>query len=293
MWTEGGKVKLVVAAIQMTCQPLEVERNLSRAEAHLRAAHEAGARIAVLPEMFNTGYGLQPDYTPLAETISGPTIQRLLELSARWNLIIAGGFVERDTRHLYDSLALCLPDGNVHVYRKRHLVFWERFRFYPGRDPVIVPTSCGRIGLAICADMIYRNVWETYRDRIDLALIASAWPDFTCRHTGRRDWLLGHVGPLSGEIPCLVARDLGIPVIFANQCGETRTTIPLIHKRIADRFAGRSAICDGRHGISAQADAAEQVVLGSITIHTLRGPHSCRTTSPSGIEVRSSGLARS
>ena len=149
----------------------------------------------------------------------------------------------------------------MHIYRKRNLVFWERFRFFPGRAPLVVPTPFGRVGLAVCADMIYRRVWDDYRDRIDLAVVSAAWPDFANRHTGRRHWLLGHVGPLSAAIPCKVAVDLGIPVIFSNQCGETKTTIPVIRTTIHDRFAGQSSICDGRHGAPVRADR-EPAVLG-------------------------------
>ncbi len=96
--------------------------------------------------------------------------------------------------------------------------------------------------------MIYRRVWDDYRGRIDLAVVSAAWPDFANRHTGRRHWLLGHVGPLSNAIPEKVALDLGIPVVFANQCGETQTTIPVLRTTISDQFAGQSSICDGRHG---------------------------------------------
>ena len=84
-------------------------------------------------------------------------------------MTIAAGFVERSGRHLYDALALFEPGGGTHIYRKRNLVFWERFRFYPGKDPLVVPTRFGRVGLAICADMIYKRVWADYRGRIDLA----------------------------------------------------------------------------------------------------------------------------
>jgi N-carbamoylputrescine amidase len=235
--------------------------------------------------MFNTGYGLQPDYSPLAETADGPTLRHLERRSRDWDMAIAGGFVERDGHHLYDSLALCTPDGDTHIYRKRNLVFWERFRFRPGRRPLVVTTRWGRIGLAICADMIYRRVWDDYRDRIDLAIISAAWPEFSCRHTGRKNWLLGHIGPMSGEIPTRVARDLGIPVVFANQCGPTQTTVPLLGmhlcQRITDRFAGRSAVCDGRHGPSQQAGLDEQIVLSPVTLHSPRGPVPCRSTSPS------------
>src|SRR5256885_9300453 len=54
------------------------------------------------------------------------------------------------------------------VYRKRHLVWWEHRYFRPGRRPGIVETPLGRVGLAICADMLYRRTWAEYRGKIDL-----------------------------------------------------------------------------------------------------------------------------
>jgi N-carbamoylputrescine amidase len=276
-------VRLLAAAIQMPCESLKVAANLDRADGLLQQAKRAGAELAVLPELFNTGYGLCPDFGPFAEGVDGPTLTHLRRRSKQWQMGIAAGFVERDGRHLYDALALVTPEGGAHVYRKRNLVFWERFRFHPGRAPLVVATRWGRIGFAVCADMIYKKVWADYRGRIDIAVVSAAWPDFACRLTGRKHWLLGHVGPLSGEIPGKVARDLGIPVVFANQCGETRTTVPLLGATIADRFAGQSSICDGRYNSPVRAGVDESLILTPISVHPhpKRGMISWRSTSRS------------
>ena len=274
-------MRICAAAIQMCSEPSNVAANLDHAESLLRQAHDGGAELAVLPELFNTGYGFIRDYAPYGETTDGPTLAFLRERCRRWRMDVAAGFVEREGRHLYDALAYVTAEGEVHVYRKRHLVFWERFRFRPGRAPVVVSTRWGRAGLAICADMIYQKVWADYRDRIDMAVVAAAWPDFACRVTGRKHWLFGHVGPLSAAIPGKVAKDLGIPVVFANQCGETRTVIPVVWQMISDRFAGRSSVSDGLHGPSVVAGAEEGVVLSSITVHSQRGLKSWRSMSPS------------
>jgi len=274
-------VKIAVAAVQMPSDQLDVSANLSRADDLLRSAHDQGVELAVLPELFNTGYSLCPDFGPYSETAQGPTLSHLRQRSRQWRMAIAAGFVECEGRHLYDSLVFCAPDGELQIYRKRNLVFWERFRFHPGRAPLIIPTPWGKVGFAICADMIYRKVWNDYRGRIDAAVIAAAWPNFADRHSGRRHWLLGHVGPLSGAIPAKVAMDLDIPVIFANQCGETRTTIPVLGTRIKDRFAGQSSICDGRHGGAVRADHQPALLVAPITLHHQRGMKSWRSMSPS------------
>jgi N-carbamoylputrescine amidase len=282
-------VKIVVAAVQMPSDHLDVPANLERADEQLRAARHQGVELAVLPELFNTGYSLCPDYGPYSETAQGPTLSHLRQRSRAWGMAIAAGFVERDGRHLYDSLVFSSPDGQLQIYRKRNLVFWERFRFHPGRSPMIVSTPWGRVGFAICADMIYRRVWNDYRDRIDLAIVSAAWPNFADRDSGRRHWLFGHVGPLSGAIPAKVALDLGVPVIFANQCGETRTTIPVLGTQIKDRFAGQSCICDGRHGPPVRADREPELLIAPITIHHQRGRRSWVSTSLSVPAACSSG----
>jgi N-carbamoylputrescine amidase len=274
-------MKIQAAAIQMPCDVLDLQSNLQRADESLRVARDRGAELAVLPELFNTGYSLCPDYGPYGESADGPTLSYLRERSRRWQMMIVAGFVERHGRHLYDSLAFSSPNGAVQIYRKRNLVFWERFRFRPGRSPLVVSTPVGRIGLAVCADMIYRRVWEDYRGRIDLAVVAAAWPDFTCRHSGRGHWLLGRVGPLSNAIPAKVAVDLGIPVIFANQCGDTSTRIPVLHTTIHDSFAGQSSICDGLHGIPIRAEREPSVLVAPITLHPKRGLKSWSSTSHS------------
>lgn len=275
----------------MHSEPLQVRANLERADGLIQTAAEAGAELIVLPEMFNTGYGLCPDYGPYAEDLAGPTIRLLSERSRQWKRAIAAGFVEHADHHLYDSLVFCSPDGDISVYRKRRLVFWERFRFYPGRSPLIVKTRLGRIGFAICADMIYQRVWDEYRDRIDIAVIAAAWPEFSCRFTGKSHWLLGKVGPMSGEIPEKVAGDLGIPVVFANQCGETHTQIPILRSRIRDRFSGKSCLADGRHGLKAKAGSEERVLIGELTAHSPKGLKTWHSMYPLASAEFSSTLA--
>src|SRR3954452_8237730 len=104
-------MRLTVASIQMSAVIHDVSANLRQADELLRQAHQGGAELVVLPEMFNTGYALCPDYQPYAEALDGPTLQLLRARSRQWQLTIAAGFVERDGHHLYDALALVTPVG--------------------------------------------------------------------------------------------------------------------------------------------------------------------------------------
>src|SRR6516225_11541149 len=113
-------LRILAAAIQMPCESLKVAINLERADGLLRRAHHAGVELAVLPELFNTGYGFCADYGPFSEGLEGPTLAHLRRRSRQWKMGIAPGFVERDGSHLYDALAFVTPDGEIHRYRKRN-----------------------------------------------------------------------------------------------------------------------------------------------------------------------------
>ena len=88
-------MKMLVAAVQMPAELSNVAANLERADAVLNEASLAGAELAVLPEMFNTGYGLLPDFGPIAERTDGPTLRHVCDRSRRWRMGIVAGFVER------------------------------------------------------------------------------------------------------------------------------------------------------------------------------------------------------
>jgi hypothetical protein len=74
---EGMAMRINAAAIQMPSEIGAVAGNLDRADGLLHEAAGAGAALAVLPEMALSGYGLVPDYAPLAEPADGPSIRHL------------------------------------------------------------------------------------------------------------------------------------------------------------------------------------------------------------------------
>ena len=99
--------------------------------------------------------------------------------------------------------------------------------------------------------MIRRPVWDDYRGRIDLAVIAAAWPEFACRHRNRGHWLFGGLGPLSAEIPAKVARGprraghLRQPV-RRDSHDDPRARPGSGRTRSPTGSPARSSICDGR-----------------------------------------------
>ncbi len=271
-------MRILAAAVQMPSVLGSPATNLERADAYLRAAADQGAELIVLPELFCCGYGFGTDYGRLAGTADDDVVGFLTERSRKWRAGIAAGVAMWHSGEVYNAICFALPDGSVHYYSKRKLVFWEPFVFRHGTRESIVETPWGRVGLAICADMIYSSTWRGYRNRIDMAVVSSAWPEFACSRRGRPNWLLGRLGPLCRELPKRIAADLDVPVIFSNQCGLTRTRVPLMNAWFEDRFAGASAVVDPRAGTDAQAGLDEALVLGEICVRS-----STKTGSPRAI----------
>ena len=223
-------MKIQAAAIQMPCDVLDLPANLQRADELLRGGARRRGRAGGLARAVQ--HRLQP--LPRLRTVQRDRGRPDPLLPAAAKPAVEDGDRRRvrrarGGRHLYDSLAFCSPDGDVQIYRKRNLVFWERFRFRPG------PVAPGRRD-AVRADRLRRL------RRHDLPAGLGRLP--------RPDRPGGRVAPPGPTSPTAIpaagtgcwatsARspppslprsplDLGIPVIFANQCGETRTTIPVL-----------------------------------------------------------------
>lgn len=136
--------------------------NLDRICAYAQAAAERGADIIVLPELALTGYDdeqqkARPDkmQTVLAETIPGPSSKQVAALAQRTGTYILFGMPERDKADasvIYNSAAVCLPDGSIRAYQKMHMPAGEVGWATRGDVPMLLDTPFGVIGVGICYD---------------------------------------------------------------------------------------------------------------------------------------------
>jgi len=255
-----------LATVQFASRPKNPAANLERISGMVAEAHARGARLIVFPELASTGYIEDIDLHALAEDEQGTTVQTLNSLSRRYGVYLAAGFVEWYHGDVYNSMAFCTPQGHVSIYRKRHLIFWEHFYFRHGQKPLIVQTEFGRIGFAICADMMYRHVWAEYRGQIDLAVIAAAWPRRTPQTALRVGWMLDPSWSLAGELPARIAADLKIGVVFSNQCGPCEVRIPHLGPATPAAFAARSGIYDFDGGRITPENDREGVSIASVSV---------------------------
>jgi nitrilase len=188
-----------VAAIQMTSSHI-VADNLAAAGRLLREAKELGCDIACLPENFSFIGLRDADKLQVAEADREGPVQSFLSDTARqlkmW--ILGGTIVIRgDTeRRVANSSLLIDADGKrVARYDKIHLFdvtipgrdeqYRESTHVTPGRELVIADTPVGRLGLSVCYDMRFP---ELYRELVSKGAEWLAMPAAFTVPTGRAHW---------------------------------------------------------------------------------------------------------
>ena len=150
-----------VAAIQMRCAAT-VEENLQQAEKLVREAAAAGAKLILLPELWERPYFCQERryeyYEYALPTEENPAVQMGMRLAKELDNVLPISFFERDVNQLYNSIACIDADGtNLGVYRKTHIpddhYYQEKFYFKPGDSGFkVFNTKYGRVGIGICWD---------------------------------------------------------------------------------------------------------------------------------------------
>lgn len=129
----------------------DVEDNLARIEEMVAAArHDNGADLIVFPERSITGLG-----HGLAESISGPAVERLLSMAARENIHIIAGLAENAGGRLHNTAVLAGPEGLIGSYRQIHLTSEDGSWAAPGEDWRVFDTRLGRLGLLIGHDAMF------------------------------------------------------------------------------------------------------------------------------------------
>ena len=176
----------------------DVARNLSRTEELVRRAAAAGATLVATPEA-TTYLGPHDRKVKLAEPVDGPTHRRLGELARELgiHLLIGSGAerAEHETQRCHNTSLLFGPDGHlIESYRKIHLFdvdvaggvrFQESATCAPGDRVVVADTALGRIGMSVCYDLRFPELYRKLVDQgADLITVPSA---FTLM-TGKDHW---------------------------------------------------------------------------------------------------------
>lgn len=173
-----------VAAIQHDIVWEDPSANFARLAVMLDAAAEQGARLAVLTEMYSTGFSMDTDR--IAEPLGGPSTQFLVEQARTHGMWVCGSLPERSEDHAlpYNQLVLAAPDGVVHRYAKIHPFTYarEQDHFAAGAQRVTVDIEGLRTSLFVCYDLRFADEFWPLADATDCYVVVANWPEKRREH---------------------------------------------------------------------------------------------------------------
>ena len=247
--------RFTVAAIQMHSGD-DKESNLAKAETLINVALEKGARFVVLPEYFNF-CGDPQVHKQHAEPIPGSTANLLCAKARKYQVYILGGSIAEKingTDKFFNTSLLINPSGEIIAkYRKIHLfdaevdkevVIKESDVVEPGDKIVLAETKYGMVGLTICYDLRFP---ELYRELAVRGAKIIFGPASFMMITGKDHWE-----------PLLRARAIEnqVFIVAADEIGPLSGTTLLRY--------GKSMIIDPWGTVLSQAPDAEGVITAEL-----------------------------
>ena len=184
-------MKFLAAAVQMLASD-DKAANFKEAERWIRQAAAQGARVVALPEVF-IWRGNKKLERQFAEPIPGPTSTAMAELALDLGIyLLAGSILEAipDSHKAYNTSLLFDQSGKLlAAYRKIHLFdvdlangvsLRESETRAHGADLVVAPAELGNLGLSVCYDLRFRELYRGLADKgAQLIFVPSAFTAFT------------------------------------------------------------------------------------------------------------------
>ena len=230
-----------IAAVQMDVKILDSAHNLSRIMEKLEVAAECEAKVVVFPECALSGYcfNSKEESYSVAETVPGPSTEKLTEAARRLDCYVIMGMLERREEDIFNTAAVVGPEGFVGSYRKVHLPFLgiDRYANLGDKPFPVFETQYGPIGVNICFDLNFPESGRSAKLKgARLLTVPTNWPIGTNTYK--------HVANARGQ-------ENHIFVAVANRVGTER----------GYGFVGHSKVIDCLGETVAEAEQDEEVIL--------------------------------
>ncbi|KAH9619146.1 hypothetical protein KSS87_021706 [Heliosperma pusillum] len=202
------KFKIALCQLLVTA---DKKRNIDHAKKAIEDAAHKGAKLVVLPEIWNSPYS-NDSFPVYAEDIdaggdASPSTAMLSEVAGALKITIVGGSIpERCGDRLYNTCCVFGSEGNLLAkHRKIHLfdidipgkiTFKESQTLTAGETPTVVDTDVGRIGIGICYDIRFQELAMLYGARGAHLL---CYPGAFNMTTGPLHWELLQRASINGE----------------------------------------------------------------------------------------------
>ncbi|WP_321393901.1 carbon-nitrogen family hydrolase [uncultured Desulfuromusa sp.] len=168
---------LICASIQFNISLGYIDANLDTATAALQRVAQQGARLAVLPEMWSCGY----DYRNLTELAKETprVLEEMQKECLKLDLVTVGSLPELEDDRIYNTAYVIDKGEIVGSYRKLHLfstMHEDRF-LSSGDHSLVIDTSIGRLGIAICYDLRFPELFRKLAlAGAEIICIPAEWP---------------------------------------------------------------------------------------------------------------------
>ena len=166
--------ELKVALIQSNLVWEHPEQNRNNFTRQIQALDQE-VDLIILPEMFTSGFTMNA--SAVAETMTGTTINWLLNLAKESNCAITGSLVIKEQDQYYNRLVFVHPDGKIEQYDKRHTftLAGEHKTYKAGESQVIIKYNGWSIKPLICYDLRF-PVWARNSEDYDVLIYVANWP---------------------------------------------------------------------------------------------------------------------
>ena len=218
--------RFLAAAVQFGAGS-DKNSNFAFVERLTRLAADRGAELIILPEVFFWRGARQEEVT-CAETVPGPTTDRLAQVARTTGTYIVGGSILEQVpgeQRVFNTSVVFSPDGEMlGRYRKAHLFdvdiaghlsIRESDTRMAGHEPVVVTTPLAKIGLSICYDLRFP---ELYRRLAELGAEMVCVPSAFTYATGAMHWeILLRARAIENQVYVVAANQIGVgPAGFAD-----------------------------------------------------------------------------
>ncbi|TGD58466.1 amidohydrolase [Flavobacterium humi] len=165
-------MKIALVQSPLVWETPEANRNYFEEKIHGMAST---ADLVVLPEMFATGFTMNPD--AVAETMQGETVSWMVALAKAQNCAITGSLVIKDEGHFYNRLLFVFPSGDIKTYDKRHLfsLAGEDKVYASGKEKLLIEYKGFTICPLICYDLRF-PVFSRNTEGYDVLIYVANWP---------------------------------------------------------------------------------------------------------------------
>ena len=168
---------LNVAIIQTNLEWENKKANLSLFDGYINTLKDKNVDVIVLPEMFTTGFSMQPER--FAENASqSDTLKWMQQKAKETNAAVCGSFITEENGNYFNRLHWVEPDATFFTYDKRHLFSLanEHEYYTAGAEKITVQWRGWKICPLICYDLRF-PVWSRNTENYDLLIYVANWPE--------------------------------------------------------------------------------------------------------------------